>query len=104
MCKRKPLSERVIDIDDHTQASVYKVLEDRKLLRIVTMAKHYNKDIVLEFYANMKFDISDSSSLHYQKVTLRSHVFYFSPKLISDYLNCKKVKSHKKRELDVLLV
>ena len=67
------------------------------------MAKHYNKDIVLEFYANLKFDISDVTSPNYQKVTVRSHVFDFSPKLISDYLNCKSVKSQRKRELDVLL-
>ena len=49
MCKRKPLSERVIDIDDHTQAGVYKVLEDRKLLRTVTMAKHYKKTLFWNF-------------------------------------------------------
>ena len=42
-------------------------------------------------------------SLFYHKVTVRSHKFAFSPKLINDYLNCKKVKSQRKRELDVLL-
>ena len=57
------------------------------------MAKHYNKDIVLEFYANMKSDIFDASSSYYYKVTIRSHEFDFSPKLIRDYLNCKKIKS-----------
>ena len=50
VCKRKPLSESVIDIDNHIKASVYKVLEDRKLFGTVTMAKHYNKDIVLEIF------------------------------------------------------
>ena len=58
---------------------------------------------MLEFYANLKADISDVDSPFYHKVTVRSHEFVFSPKLISDYLNCKKVKSQRKRELNVLL-
>ena len=79
------------------------MLDDRKLLGTITVAKYYNKDIVLEFYANLKSDISDASSSFYHKITIRSHGFEFSPKLISDYLNCKKVKSRRKIELDVLL-
>ena len=67
------------------------------------MPKHYNKEIVLEFYANLKAGISDVDSPFYHKVTVRFYEFEFSPKLISDYLNCKKVKSQRKRELDVIL-
>ena len=47
------------------KASVYKVLEDRELLGTVSMAKLYNKAIVLEFYGNLKFDISDAKSPNY---------------------------------------
>ena len=102
VCKRKSLSEKVIDVDDHKKVEVYKLLNDRKLLSTVTMAKHYNKDIVLEFYTNLKSDIFYASSPFYHKVTVRSHEFELSLKLINVYLNCKKVKSQRKRELDVL--
>ena len=92
VCKRKPLSEKVIDVNDHKKAGVYKLLDDRKLLGIVTMAKHYNKDIVLEFYVNLKSNIFDASFPFYHKVIVRSHEFKFSPKLINDYLNCKRLR------------
>ena len=103
VCKRKPLSERVINVDDYKKIEVYELLNDRKLLGTVTMAKHNNKEIVLEFYANLKSDISDVAFPFFHKVTIRSHKFEFSPKLINDYLNRKKVKSQRKRELDVFL-
>ena len=54
VCKRKLLSERLIHVDDHVQARIYKLLEDRELLGTVAMAKYFNKEIVLEFYANLK--------------------------------------------------
>ena len=50
----------------------------------------------------MKSDISNATSPNYQKVTIRSHVFDFSPKLINDYLTCKSFKSQRKGELDVM--
>ena len=75
------------------KAGVYKVLSDRKLLGTVTMAKQFNRDIVLEFYVNLKSDISIAQSSNFHKVTVRWYDFDFSPKIISDYLNCKKVKS-----------
>ena len=103
VCKRKLLSERVIDVADYKKIEVYELLNDRKLLGTVTMPKQYNREIVLEFYANLKADISDVDSPFFHKVTVRSHEFAFSPKIISDYLNCKKIKSKRKRELDILL-
>ena len=88
---------------EHEKAGVYKMLSDRKLLGTVTMAKQFNRYIVLEFYANLKSNIFVAQSPNFHKVIVRSYVFNFSPKLISDYLNCKIVKSHKKKELDFVL-
>ena len=95
VCKRKIMSERLIHVDDHVKTGVYKLLDDQKLLGTITMAKNFNKEIVLEFYANFKFDISVVKSPNYHKVTVRSRAFDFSPKVISDYLNCEIVKSHR---------
>ena len=103
VCQRKILSERLIHVGEHEKAGVYKMLSDRKLLGTVTMAKQFNKYIVLEFYANLKSNIFVAQSPNFHKVTVISYVFDFSPKLISNYLNCKIVKSHRKKELDFVL-
>ena len=66
----------------------------KKLLDIVTMAKPFNRDIVLEFYVNIKHDIFVAQSPCFHKVIVRSHEFDFSPKIINEFLNCSFVKSH----------
>ena len=35
----------------------------------------------------LSLDVSDAKSPNYQKVTMRSHAFDFSPKIISDYIS-----------------
>ena len=97
VCQRKLLSERLINVNKHEKAGVYKLLSDRKLLGTVTMAKQFNKEIVMEFYANLMSNIFVAKSPNFHKVTIRSFIFDFSPKLISDYLNYKIVKSIEKR-------
>ena len=79
VCQRRILCEKVIHQGDHEKAGIYQLLSDRKLLGIVTMANHFNCDIVLEFYANLKSDISVAKSPCCHKIIVRSHEFDFSP-------------------------
>ena len=79
------------------------MLRDRKLLGIVTMARSFNREVVMKFYANLKYDISVVNSPCFHKVTIWSHEFDFSPKVICDFLNCFVVKSIKKKEIDIVL-
>ena len=67
----------------------------------VTMPKPFNKEIVLEFYVNLKSNISDIYAPQFHKVYVRSNIFDFSPMLISTYLNYPVVKSNRQKKLDV---
>ena len=53
VCKRKIQFKRLIHQKDHEKA------KDKCLFGIVSMEKPFNRDIVQEFYANLKSNISD---------------------------------------------
>ena len=57
MCKRKIHSKRLIHLKNHKKAWICKLLKDKGLFGIVSMAKLFNQDIIFEFYANLKSNI-----------------------------------------------
>ena len=70
---------------------------------IVTMTKSFNKEIVLKFYANFKYKISDIFTPQFHKVYVMSNIFYFSPMLINTYLKCLVMGSNGEKKFDVTL-
>ena len=103
VCQRKIHSERSIHQKDHEKARICKLLKDKSLMGIVTMAKSFNKEIVLKFYANFKYNIFDIFAPQFHKVYVMSNIFYFSPMLINTYLNCLAVGSNGQKKFDVTL-
>ena len=57
--QRKIHLERLIHQNDHENAGICKLLKDRSLIRTITIAKPFNKEIVLKFYVNSKSNISN---------------------------------------------
>ena len=45
------------------KAGIRKLLKDRNLMSTVSMVKPFNRDIVLKFYANLKFNVFDMYAL-----------------------------------------
>ena len=67
------------------------------------MVKSHNKDIVQEFYANLKGNIDDLNVPIFHKVFVRRHMFDFSLALIKNYLSCPMVENTRAKELDMHL-
>ena len=66
--KWKLNSKRLIHQKDHEKVEICKLLKDRGLSSTVSMAKPFNWDIVLEFYANLKSNIFDVYAFQFHKV------------------------------------
>ena len=49
--KRKLISKRLINLKDHEKVGIMQLHKDRELLDSVSLAKHYSRSLVKEFYA-----------------------------------------------------
>ncbi|GAA0158009.1 hypothetical protein LIER_38569 [Lithospermum erythrorhizon] len=86
ICGRKIVPERSLSKAIIKNSQTYiDILQDAKVLSMMDNAKRYWVRLVREFVCYLSHKIHEAGHEMYQKVKLRGHIFYFSPRVINSY-------------------
>ena len=78
--------------------------KNQHLLAKVSKVKHFVKNIVFEFYANLVIDISNPTPKVFYKVFVRGHMLDFPSVVINEYFDSQRSIVDFMSDYDIIIV